>query len=121
MKRQRGGYHLFAQVSLGEIIGADDPLEYACVNSKRCDFVVIDPNGYPALAIEYQGSGHYTANADERDTVKRLALEGAFPSLKSWNTTIGRRCSMILKQHLVCANRRDPFKPNVEQALIATD
>jgi len=39
--------------------------------------VIIDRNGYPALAIEYQGSGHYSAKADERDAVKRAALENA--------------------------------------------
>ena len=45
-------YRLFAQVSLGEILGSDDPLAFACVNSKRCDFVIVDANGYPVVAIE---------------------------------------------------------------------
>jgi len=70
-------YRLFAQVSLGEILGSNDPLAFACVNSKRCDFVIIDASGYPVVAIEYQGSGHYSPNSDERDHVKRTALHSA--------------------------------------------
>lgn len=72
-----GHYRLFAQVSLGEILGSEDRLAYACVNSKRCDFVIIDAQGYPVVAIEYQGTGHFTPGAFERDQVKQQALENA--------------------------------------------
>lgn len=70
-------HRLFAQVSMGEILGSDDRLAYACVNSKRCDFVIIDGRGYPTIAIEYQGTGHFTPGAFERDNVKKQALENA--------------------------------------------
>ena len=50
---------------------------YKAINSKRLDFLVIDPYGYPVLAVEYQGAGHYQGNAIERDAVKRAALEKA--------------------------------------------
>ncbi len=46
-------------------------------NSKRCDFVIVDATGYPVLAIEYQGTGHFTPDAFERDYVKQQALESA--------------------------------------------
>ncbi len=74
---QQGPHRLFAQVSLGEILGSEGKLAYACVNSKRCDFVVVDGRGYPVVAIEYQGAGHYGSNSDERDFVKQKALESA--------------------------------------------
>lgn len=72
-----GHHRLFAQVSLGEILGSEDQLAYACVNSKRCDFVIIDGQGYPTVAIEYQGTGHFGSDSDERDYVKQKALESA--------------------------------------------
>lgn len=42
---RQGQHRLFAQVSLGEILGSEDKLAYACVNSKRCDFVIVDGRG----------------------------------------------------------------------------
>ena len=72
-----GRHRLFAQVSMGEILGSEDRLAYACVNSKRCDFVIIDGQGYPVVAIEYQGTGHFGSDSDERDYVKQKALECA--------------------------------------------
>jgi len=81
MKGQKTSHRLFAQVSLGEILGSDDDLAYACINSKRCDFLIIDGRGYPVLAIEYQGTGHYSPTSDERDYVKQKALEKAGISL----------------------------------------
>jgi hypothetical protein len=74
-----------AQTSLGELI---QPREntgnraarknaYASVNSKRLDFAVVDKYGLLALAIEYQGSGHYHQTTFMRDAVKREALRRA--------------------------------------------
>ncbi|MCP5080986.1 MAG: DUF2726 domain-containing protein [Alphaproteobacteria bacterium] len=77
MNARQCAHRLFAQVSLGEIIGSDDRSSYACINSKRCDFVIVDATGYPVLAIEYQGTGHFTPGAFERDNVKQQALESA--------------------------------------------
>lgn len=77
MNARQCPHRVFAQVSLGEIIGSDDRSSYACINSKRCDFVIVDASGYPVLAIEYQGTGHFTPGAFERDYVKQQALKSA--------------------------------------------
>jgi Protein of unknown function (DUF2726) len=72
---------VFAQVSMGEIIRTKDDesgsAAFAAVNSKRIDILICNKKGFPILAIEHQGNGHYIGNAEERDAVKRLALERA--------------------------------------------
>lgn len=71
------GERLFAQVPLGEILGADDSEAFHSINSKRCDFVVISRFGQPEVAIEYQGEGHFQGDAKNRDRVKAIALRSA--------------------------------------------
>lgn len=79
------GYRLMAPTSLGELIRpsansgskADRENAFAWINSKRLDFAVIDPSGFLALAIEYQGRGHHTDTSFMRDAVKREALRRA--------------------------------------------
>ena len=44
------GYRVFAQTSLGEIIGSEDGRAFGSINSKRVDVLIIDPHGYPAVA-----------------------------------------------------------------------
>jgi cbb3-type cytochrome oxidase subunit 3 len=79
----RSGWHVFPQVSLGEIIGTRshwEPRErraHQSINSKRCDLLIADPKGRPMVVIEYQGSGHYQGTAEQRDAVKRIAIERA--------------------------------------------
>ena len=80
-----GKYRLLAEVSMGSFLGtsrkrgsqAMQDRAFASINSKRVDFLVIDAFGEPRLVIEYQGSGHYQDDAEDRDAVKRLALERA--------------------------------------------
>ncbi|MBF9036449.1 DUF2726 domain-containing protein [Rhodobacterales bacterium HKCCE2091] len=80
-----GGYRVMAQVSLGEVIGPVSQTAtwqakkdaFASVNSKRLDFAVIDREGFVALAVEYQGGGHYQESAFIRDAVKKEALRRA--------------------------------------------
>ena len=80
-----GGYRVMAQTSLGEIIapstasGSEEArdLAFRSINSKRLDFLVIDRFGMPALAVEYQGHGHYQNRAFMRDAVKREAVRKA--------------------------------------------
>ena len=80
-----GGHRVMAQTSLGEIItprsasGSDEArdLAFRSINSKRLDFLVIDRTGMPALAVEYQGHGHYQNRAFMRDAVKREAVRKA--------------------------------------------
>ena len=80
-----GGHRVMAQTSLGEIIapstvsGSEESrdLAFRSINSKRLDFLVIDRSGMPALAVEYQGHGHYQNRAFMRDAVKREAVRKA--------------------------------------------
>lgn len=79
------GHRVMAQTSLGEILRPkqgsaskqDIDNAFASINSKRLDFAIIDRTGLLALAIEYQGSGHYSGKAFMRDAVKREALRKA--------------------------------------------
>lgn len=78
-------FRVMAQVSLGEVIRPVSEAgdwksrkdAFASINSKRLDFAVIDKQGYVALAIEYQGSGHHQGAAFIRDAVKKEALRRA--------------------------------------------
>ena len=63
-----GGHRVMAKTSLGEIIvaprtasGSEESrdLAFRSINSKRLDFLVIDRSGMLALAVGYQGHGHY--------------------------------------------------------------
>ena len=66
-----GGHRVMAQTSLAEVIapktasGSDEgrDLTFRSFNSKRQDFLAIDGTGMPALAVEYQGHGHYQSRA----------------------------------------------------------
>lgn len=71
------GRRVFAQVNLGEILRCDDSEAFYAINAKRVDMLVVDEQGWPLLAIEVQGSGHYQGDADLRDAIKRQALESA--------------------------------------------
>jgi len=73
----RGGYRVLAQTSLGEVLQSPDPNAFRSINSKRVDILVIDRGGWPILAVEYQGSGHYQGTAAARDAVKKEALRKA--------------------------------------------
>jgi hypothetical protein len=79
---KRLGYRVVAQPSLGEIL--DTPRKnarhdnaYRAINSKRVDILIIDKGGWPLLAIEYQGEGHYDSTSVLRDDIKRTALHKA--------------------------------------------
>ena len=75
--RDMPGHRLFAQVALGEVIGASTDDGYRAVSAKRLDFVIVDRSGRLARAIEYQGRGHYDSRTYMRDAVKREALRKA--------------------------------------------
>ena len=70
-------YCVNPQVSLGEILICEDELGYRAINSKRSDFVITDRQFRPIAIIEYQGSGHYQSNSENRDATKRHALTRA--------------------------------------------
>ena len=75
-KLKNSSYRVCPQVSLGEILSAKGDA-YRAINSKRVDMVIIDARGWPKVAIEIQGSGHYQGNALQRDAIKRTALQKA--------------------------------------------
>lgn len=61
---------------------------FSSFNSKRVDFLIIDHFGRPAVAVEYQGTGHYLGeNAAGRDVVKKRALQRAGIELLEIHTT----------------------------------
>ncbi len=71
------GLRVFAQTSLGEVLKSDDDAAFRAINSKRVDILVIDRAGWPVLAVEFQGAGHYQGAAAARDAVKKEALRRA--------------------------------------------
>lgn len=73
----RGGYRVFSQTALGEVLQSADKRAHSAINSKRVDVLIISPSGYPAIAVEYQGAGHYQNDAAARDAVKKEALRKA--------------------------------------------
>jgi hypothetical protein len=73
----RGGFRLFAQTSLGEVLSSPSGSAFRAINAKRVDMLIVDPFGLPALAIEYQGEHHYQGNAAARDAIKKEALRKA--------------------------------------------
>jgi hypothetical protein len=73
----RNGYRVFAQTCLGEVLKSRDDNAHRSINSKRADILVIDRGGWPVLAVEYQGDGHYQGTAAARDAVKKEALRKA--------------------------------------------
>lgn len=77
MAAARRGYRVFAQTSLGEVLQSPNPDAFHSINSKRVDILVVDQDGWPMLAVEYQGGGHYQGTAAARDAVKKEALRKA--------------------------------------------
>lgn len=73
----RRGYRVFGQTSLGEILQSRCADAFHSINSKRADILVVDRGGWPILAVEYQGSGHYQGTAAARDAIKKEALRKA--------------------------------------------
>lgn len=71
------GWHVMAQVSLGEVLDADSGQAFNTINAKRVDFLLVDAEMRPRHAIEYQGQGHHQGAAAARDAVKKEALRRA--------------------------------------------
>jgi hypothetical protein len=70
-------HRAFAQICLGEILKSSDQNAFHAINSKRADILVVDGGGWPVLAVEYQGQGHYQNTAVTRDAIKKEALRKA--------------------------------------------
>ena len=68
---------VMVQVCLGEVLKSDDDAAHRAINCKRVDLLVVSSRGWPLLAIEYQGEGHYQGEAAARDAIKKEALRRA--------------------------------------------
>ena len=73
----RMGHRVFAQTCLGEILQSKDENAFYSINSKRVDILIVDKGGWPVLAVEYQGEGHFQGTAAARDAIKKEALRKA--------------------------------------------
>ena len=94
------GWQVMAQVSLGEFLTSPDKEAYGCVNSKRVDFALMDPDARVLHAIEYQGSGHHQGTAAARDAVKKEALRKAgigYHEVVAGHTTAGELKRLVEK------------------------
>ncbi|MEQ1518130.1 MAG: DUF2726 domain-containing protein [Usitatibacteraceae bacterium] len=94
------GWQVMAQVSLGEFLASPDKGAYGCVNSKRVDFALMDPDARVVHAIEYQGSGHHQGTAAARDAVKKEALRKAgigYHEVVAGHTTAGELRRLVEK------------------------
>ena len=94
------GWQVMAQVSLGEFLGSPDKDAYGCVNSKRVDCALMDPDACVKHAIEYQGSGHHQGTAAARDAVKKEALRKAgigYHEVVAGHTTAGELRRLVEK------------------------
>ena len=106
----RRGYRAFPQTSLGEILGSADDEAFRAINAKRVDILVVDRGGWPVLAIEYQGAGHYQGTAIARDTIKVTALNNAGVGyLEVFEADTGDQIRTRLREHL--ARTWDSQKP----------
>lgn len=78
IKSKYPNYRVMAQVNMGEIIRTEaSNYAQSGINSKRIDIMIINGAGYPCVAVEYQGSGHYQGDARIRDEIKKIACEKA--------------------------------------------
>ena len=103
-------FYVFPQVSLGQIIGTQDPgkpeseAAYRAINSKRCDLLLADRSGNPVAVLEFQGSRRDTAHhpratgppANDHLDAKQLAAqlrERIFIALRRRRAGVGRSSS----------------------------
>jgi hypothetical protein len=102
-------YRIFAEMSLGAFVATEGPrdrkeighLAWRAISAKRLDFLIIDGRGYPAVAIEYHGTGHHQegGQAAARDAVKRRALEKAGIELVEIQANYDTHQSQLMVEH----------------------
>tara|TARA_R110001599_G_scaffold140340_2_gene320357 strand:+ start:1208 stop:1801 length:594 start_codon:yes stop_codon:yes gene_type:complete len=98
--KRNPGWQVMAQVSLGEFLSSPDEKAFACVNSKRVDFALMDERCRVVHALEYQGSGHHQGSAAARDAVKKEALRRAgigYHEVVAGHTTAGELRRLVEK------------------------
>lgn len=97
---RNSGWQVMAQVSLGEFLASEDEAAYRCINTKRVDFALMDPDARVRHALEYQGSGHHQGSAAARDAVKKEALRKAgigYHEIVAGHTTPGELRRLVEK------------------------
>ncbi|WP_135076275.1 DUF2726 domain-containing protein [Terasakiella sp. SH-1] len=79
LKARDLGERVFSEVALGAYLNTvqRDDNAFKSINSKRCDFLIINRYGQPICAVEYQGKEHYQGTARHRDAIKAIAHEKA--------------------------------------------
>ncbi|NKX44283.1 DUF2726 domain-containing protein [Roseicyclus persicicus] len=112
--RQVGGdYRLFAQVALGEVIRVDAreadrsvrQSTFNQINAKRLDFLIVDRDWTPKVALEYHGSGHFRGDAEKRDAIKRAACRSAgLPFIEIDQQGLSEEQAQLLRRHLGAAS-----------------
>ena len=96
-----GGCRVFAQANLGEILRSPDDEAYRAINSKRVDVLLVNGGGWPILAVEYQGEGHYRGTAAARDAIKKEALRKAgVPYVEVTNRNSDEEILARVREHL---------------------
>ena len=70
-------WHIFIQISMGEVIKSTDFDGFAVTNNKRYDFLISDDKFNAIAAIEYNGEGHFRRRWQDRDATKLIATEKA--------------------------------------------
>lgn len=97
---RNSGWQVMAQVSLGEFLTSRDTAAFGCINAKRVDFALMDPEARVVHTIEYQGSGHHQGTAAARDAVKKEALRKAgigYHEVVAGHTTAGELRRLVEK------------------------
>jgi len=108
----RRGHRVYAQTSLGEILSSPSDDAFRSINSKRVDILVVDCRGWPALAVEYQGNGHYQGSAAARDAIKREALRKAgVRYLEVFEDNSPEQIRSVVREHLEWETDHDPSAP----------
>ena len=108
----RRGHRVYAQTSLGEILSSPSEDAFRSINSKRVDILVVDCRGWPALAVEYQGNGHYQGSAAARDAIKREALRKAgVRYLEVFEDNSPEQIRSVVREHLEWETDHDPSAP----------
>ncbi|MET4682588.1 DUF2726 domain-containing protein [Brevundimonas faecalis] len=78
-KRWRLAFEVSMAAFVRTDFGADAEVQeraFSAYRGKRVDFLLIDANGLPMLAVEYNGTGHdLSDDAEDRMKVKRRVLE----------------------------------------------
>ena len=110
------GHRLFAQTSLGEVLESVDA--HYTINAKRIDILIVDRAGWPVLAIECQGAGHYQGNAAARDAIKKEALRRADVAFMEFTPDDSDSQIRLRVQESLTVDKTMPLRPPPKLAAV---